>query len=110
MPVSNSMMGHIRECKLDAVCYDDSANKTDREVAQAVINEAWNKFDPEDISGLELDRPYLIMHRYGISDARLEDWEGDISWHNDEGLPFGKVTHYANPNDLLYVQKQEKTK
>lgn len=75
-------------------------------VVQDIINAVWTEFDFTDLSEIEQDKPYLIMHKYGISDARLEDWEGDISWHNDEGLLFGDVTHYANPNDLLYVPKQ----
>lgn len=91
-----------------AIAKRETRNMIDyREIIQEAVNAAWTDFNPEKISEIELDKPYLIMHQYGISDARLEDWYGDISWHNDEGIEFADVTHYANPNDLLYVQNSE---
>tara|TARA_R110000772_G_C13310276_1_gene440166 strand:+ start:17014 stop:17337 length:324 start_codon:yes stop_codon:yes gene_type:complete len=104
MSVSNKMVQKFTNL-LYGYLGKTANEKVREEITQQIVNAAWTEFDFTDLSEIEQNKPYLIMHRYGVSDARLEDWEGDISWHNDEGLPFGEVTHYADPNDLLYVRK-----
>jgi len=103
MTVSNLMMCPIRQCKLDAIHYDDSANKSDREVAQAVVNAVWIEFKADDESTWPKDKYTPNGQKWIYEDTlgRVEMstwWEGGFI-----SCAAQFIIRYADPQELLYV-------
>lgn len=91
MPVSNQRQ------KM-ALAAADNLDNTYGEIVQAVVNAAWNKFDPEDKSTWPDGERYhyICLHRNGRVIGK--------AWQIDK---WDFITHWADPNDLLFVQGRE---
>jgi len=76
--------------------YDGQFNKmrTPEQVAQAVINAAWTRFDPEDESTWpEKYGEYSVILR---GEHDMDSWNGSWCFWKDGAIP----THYADPATL----------
>lgn len=81
----------------------DSSNEdlftSNKSVAQAVINAAWRRFDPEDESTWPSEvREYLTVKYDRTKNPIHRQWWPDGGYGADY---WGSITHYAHPARLM---------
>ena len=102
MPVSNQRQ------KM-ALAAADNLDNTYGEIVQAIVNAAWHEFDADGKNQPEINKDYFIRCEYHDEVVRPKMARfDDEGWWRGNGVGLVKrITHYADPDDLLYVQKQK---
>jgi len=81
------------------------------EIAQSVVNSAWRVFDINNPDTFpQTPSPMLCMTneiKGGVTMLSCFKINGRYGWLDGDLDVFDNVTHYADPNDLLYVPQQK---
>jgi len=96
MPVSKKMIKATSDNVVYDICLDLEG------VAQAVINAAWTRFDPDDQStwptaDMDNEETYVVHNEGSGIDVMI--WIGPAWWKD--------ILYYASPDDLLYVRSEK---